>query len=105
MVAGPVMVMLTPRAAWPRVSASAGSGSHRFHPPSLLPPRSLRTSVNGTTLRWKLIALTATLAVAVLAAPASALMVQAHRDDWAGSSSSPRQVVVADFHGDGFADL
>src|SRR3954465_58749 len=105
MVAGPVMVMLTPRAAWPRVSASAGSAPHRFHPPSLLPPRSLRTSVTATTLRWKLIALPATLALALSAAPASALTFQAHRDVSAGSSSSPRQVVVADLNGDGFADL
>jgi hypothetical protein len=43
--------------------------------------------------------------VAVLAAPASAVTFQAHRDFSVGSSSSPRQVVVADFNGDGFADL
>src|SRR3954453_8029970 len=105
MVAGPVMVMLPPPSAWPRVSASAGSGSHRFPPPSLLPPRSLRTRVPAKPLRWKVLALPAPPAPAVSAAPASALTFQAHRDVSAGSSSSPRQVVVADLKGDGFADL
>jgi hypothetical protein len=55
--------------------------------------------------RATLVLLIAAFAAAVWAAPASAVSFQARHDFTSGASSSPRQVAVADFNGDGFPDL